>query len=69
MWTLRTFCAVSAIAFLATSAALAADLTGSWKGQLTATDGSSSEPFRPRLLSLDTAVRVQRTRSAINLNT
>jgi hypothetical protein len=43
MWTLRVFYAVSAIAFLATSAALSADLTGSWKGQLTAADGSSSD--------------------------
>jgi hypothetical protein len=36
-------CATLTILFLAASAALAADLTGSWKGQPAATDGSSSD--------------------------
>ncbi|MFO7685025.1 MAG: hypothetical protein R6V60_02940 [Desulfobacterales bacterium] len=43
MGTLRVFYAISAIAYFVSSAALAADLTGSWKGQLTATDGSTSD--------------------------
>jgi hypothetical protein len=43
MMTVRILSAAAAIAFLGASAVPAADLTGSWKGQLTAGDGSSSE--------------------------
>jgi hypothetical protein len=43
MTTLRMLSAAAAIAILSASAVLAADLSGSWKGMLTASDGSSSD--------------------------